>query len=339
MQPTHKAPGTAGNAGCYQTACRRVNDAFVSNEYTVGTGTHHPRSRIIPTKLVAIQWEALEPKMTTTVRTAHTVQTMLFPIQPRLLTVRRISTLTPRMCRVTLGGADLARFQTAAPTDHVKCFFPAPGAHMPVMPVLGERGIVPPAPDAPQPISRDYTVRAFRVEPMELDIDFVLHGQGPAVTWVQRARPGDVLGVLGPRGAHVVPDDFDWVLLAGDETAVPAIARWVAEAPATAHIIAVIEVADFAEEQALATWARLDLTWLHRDGAEAGTTTLLPDTIRALDLPSGDGYAWVAGEADTLRAIRRHLRQERGMPAEWVDVDGYWRRGVINLDHHAPLDE
>jgi len=94
----------------------------------------------------------------------------------------------------------------------------------------------------------------------------------------------------------------------------------------------VVEVAGAAERQALETAADLELRWLHRD--EPGTPTL-EQAARALDLPPGDGYVWMAGEAGALRPIRRHLRDERGIHPDRLHVDGYWKRGVVNLDHHA----
>jgi len=243
------------------------------------------------------------------------------------------------MARITLTGEDLAGFITKSPTDHIKLFFPEPDAEHPVMPTLGERGMVPPPPDGPQPTFRDYTVRAFRPEANALVVDFVLHGDGPAVVWATNAAPGRLVGVLGPRGSHVVPADFDWYLLAGDETALPAIGRWLEELPAGKRAMAIVEVADRSEEQQIESAGTVTITWLHRNGQPAGTTQLLEQAIRALDLPDGDGFIWAAGEADTLKPIRRYLRRELKLDPNAVDIDGYWRRGTVNLDHHAPLDD
>jgi NADPH-dependent ferric siderophore reductase len=140
----------------------------------------------------------------------------------------------------------------------------------------------------------------------------------------------------GPRGSLVVSSDFDWYLLAGDETALPSIARRLEELPPTARAIVVLEVADATEELALDSRASIDLTWLHRDGAEPGTTDLLERAIRDLELPNGDGFAWVAAEADAVRPLRTHLREERGLPKAWTRITGYWKRG--SADHHDPPD-
>ena len=148
-----------------------------------------------------------------------------------------------------------------------------------------------------------------------------------------------MLGVAGPRGSHVVPPAFDWYLLCGDETVLPSIARRLEEFPAGARAIAFVEVADAAEEQALATRADLTLTWLHRDGAAPGTTDLLERAVRGLDFPPGDPYVWASGEATSLRPLRRHLLHDRGLRPGVVHFSGHWKRGAANHDHHEPIEE
>lgn len=272
------------------------------------------------------------------ISTERTPRLIRHPLIWRLLTVDRVARLTPRMVRVTLVGDDLAGFRTPDPADHVKVFFPRPGEARPILPTLGPRGIAFPD-GAPPPVARDYTPRRYDESAGELDLDFVLHGDGPASAWAARAAPGQFLGIGGPRGSQVVPATFDWYLLCGDETALPAIARRLEEFPAGARVIALVEVADAAEEQAIATRARVDLTWLYRNGAAAGTTDLLERAVRGLEFPSGDYFAWVAGEATTLRAIRRHLLGERGANREWTLFSGHWKRGVADHDHHAPIED
>lgn len=265
------------------------------------------------------------------------VRRELYPVRPRLAVVTAVRRLTPRMTRVTLSSAEFADLPGAAPTDHVKLFFPVGGAELPVMPTVGEHGLVPPPAGTPRSY-RDYTVR--RLDPVagELDVDMVIHGDGLGGGWAARAEVGMRLGVLGPRGSEIVVDDLAWYLLAGDETALPAIGRWVSELPAGVHATVVVEVADADEEQELVSDAVLDVRWCHRNGAPAGGTTLLEDALAEVTLPPGRGFVWVAGEAGTLRPVRRALRARPGLDPRCVDVDGYWRRGVVNHDHHAPAD-
>ncbi|GAA2336109.1 siderophore-interacting protein [Dactylosporangium salmoneum] len=254
-------------------------------------------------------------------------------LTPRLLEVRRVRTLTPGMVRVTLGGEQLDGFCHAAPDDHVKVFFPEPGADLPVMPTLGEDGLEPPPPGAPLPIYRDYTVRYLRPERRELDIDFALHGHGPGATWAARATAGQRVGILGPRGSNVVPFTFDWYLLGADETALPALGAWLERLPERARVHAFVEVDGAKEEQPLTTRADAAVRWLHRDRGET-----LTEAVLAHPIPPGEGYVWIAGEATGLKPIRRHLRG-LGLNREWLEIDGYWRRGVVNLDHHEDDDE
>lgn len=134
------------------------------------------------------------------------------------------------------------------------------------------------------------------------------------------------------------PEDIDHYVVAGDETALPAIARFIEEVPIETRITARIEIADAGEEQPLSRPGPLDLGWVHRDTATArdGHLSALETAVRALDIDREDRvFVFVAGEATALVPIRRYLRRELGLPKERVDVDGYWKRGVTNLDHHA----
>ena len=274
-----------------------------------------------------------ETFQTTTVRTARRVR---HETKMRLLQVREVSRLTPKMVRVVLGGEGLAGFVSAAHDDHVKLFFPQPGHDKPVLPTPTPNGPVYPE-GAARPAARDYTPRRCDPAANTLTIDFVLHGEGPAATWAAQARPGQFLGVGGPRGSFIVPDDFDWYLLAGDETAVPAIGRRLQELPAGTRVIAVVEVADAGEEQKLDTRANLEMHWLHRTGAEAGNHLLLQRALTEFVLPPGEGYAWVAAEASAAKALRRYLVDQRGLPKDRVKAAAYWKQGAVAV--HETYDD
>jgi NADPH-dependent ferric siderophore reductase len=274
-----------------------------------------------------------ETFQTTTVRTARRVR---HETKMRLLQVREVSRLTPKMVRVVLGGEALAGFVSAAHDDHVKLFFPQPGHDKPVLPTPTPNGPVYPE-GAARPAARDYTPRRYDPAANTLTIDFVLHGEGPAATWAAQARPGQFLGVGGPRESFIVPDDFDWCLLAGDETAVPAIGRRLQELPAGTRVIAVVEVADAGEEQKLDTRAKLEMHWLHRTGAEAGNHLLLQRALTEFVLPPGEGYAWVAAEASAAKALRRYLVDQRGLPKDRVKAAAYWKQGAVAV--HETYDD
>ncbi|MCK9920721.1 siderophore-interacting protein [Frankia sp. AgPm24] len=266
---------------------------------------------------------------------AHETTARWYELVPRVLEVRRVARVTPRTARITLGGSDLAGFQQAAPGDHVKVCLPVPGGDgEPVLPVFGDDGMEPTPPDRPQPIMRDYTVRAHRPEAGELDLDFVLHVGGAAAQWAAAAAPGDRIGIVGPRGSLIVPFDYDWYLLGADETGLPALARWLESLPAGVPVTAFVEVADAEDEQKIDSVADVSLTWLHRAGVAPGRSDVLERAVRAFVPPAGDGFVWFAGEAGTLRPIRRHVRNELGIHPDHTDIDGYWKAGTVNLDHH-----
>jgi NADPH-dependent ferric siderophore reductase len=263
------------------------------------------------------------------------LQRVRFETKSRLVQVLRIEPLSPRMRRIVLGGEALEGFASAAADDHVKLFFPAPGQDQPALPASGPNG--PVFAEGLRPVARDYTPRRFDPATRELSIDFVLHGDGPATSWATQAKPGMWLGVGGPRGSLIVPDDFDAYLLVGDETALPAIARRLEEIHPGAVAIAVIEVADRKEERYLPTAANASITWLHRNGTATGSPDLLEKALRSLDLPEGEIYAWLAGEIDTIRKLRCHLVEERHLPREHVRAAGYWRIGEAAA--HGSIDD
>ena len=240
--------------------------------------------------------------------------------------------LTPRMRRVTLAG-DAAHF--AGPGGlHCRLVMPPEGRE-PRWPRPTDDGRIA-WPDGSDALTvRIYTVRRLDVARGLLDIDVVLHGGSstPGSDWALAARPGQRVGLTGPGGSHAAAADR--LLLAGDETALPAIARILERLPATCAATVRVEVADAAEEQRLATQAAMNLAWLHRDGAEAGTTDLLETAIGALDWPGDDpaAFAWVGCEFAAARAIRRHL-QERGVDRQRQLVASYWRRGIDGLTAH-----
>ena len=252
------------------------------------------------------------------------VRRVRHPLHFRLLEVRNVVSLTPHMVRITLGGDALAGFVSEGFDDHVKVLFALPGEAVPVMPVDGPEGAKFPEGVERGPM-RDYTPRRHDPVAGELDIEFVLHGEGPGSSFAASARPGDKVGIAGPRGSFVIPDDFAWHLLVGDATALPAIARRVEELPAGCRVLAVIEVASAAEELPLVSRADLSVVWVHN--TLPGDATALMAAVRTLALPDGEGYAWAGGEFHMIRELREHLLAERGLPRANLRAASYWRHG------------
>lgn len=261
--------------------------------------------------------------------TKHAINRVRHEPRRRLLSVQNVERLTPKMIRITLGG-DLAGFNSAAYDDHVKVFFPLPGRSAPTLPEPGPDG-KPPEGVERSP-GRDYTPRRYDAQRNELIIDFALHDAGPATSWAAQAAPGQQLAVGGPRGSFVVPDDFDWYLFIGDETALPAIGRRLEELRAGTQAFVVATVTGAEEQQAFTSRATVQTTWVHRPLTRAEDPAPLLDAVRALTLPkTGDGYAWAAGESQTAKLLRRHLIDERGFDKAWVKAAGYWKRGAVSI--------
>jgi NADPH-dependent ferric siderophore reductase len=241
--------------------------------------------------------------------------------RPRRVEVVDVSDPTPRIRRVRLAG-DLADLPVTGPTDHAKLFFPPAPGQEPPEPELSPRGLVAPPAGAPRPY-REYTLRRHDPAAGTVDVDLVRHGGGLAGTWAE--DPRGALWLYGPRSSAVV-EPRDWYLLGGDETALPALARWVEQLPAVpVHVV--VEVADAAEAAYLGDVPpHVTVDARPRDGAAPGTTTLLDEAVAAFTPPPGEGFAWMGAEAGALRPVRRRLRAI--LPTAAVDLDGYWRRGV-----------
>lgn len=261
------------------------------------------------------------------------------PMAIRHLTVARVRRLASSMVRVTLTGEELDGFTSTGPADHVKVFFPDPATGILTAPEMTPDGMRRPTDGVI--ISRDYTPLVSRHETAsgipELDIDFVVHGdEGPASAWAARAKEGDRLVVAGPRGSRLAPTEVMKAVLIADESALPALSRWVDMLPTSTEIVAIIEIGDDELEGYFGELQReqFSVEWLYRsDGAGQ-----LEESVRSLGPLDEHTYVWAAGEAGALVPVRRHLRRELGLGKEQVDVDGYWKRGITNRDHHDPVD-
>ena len=229
------------------------------------------------------------------------------------------------MTRVVLGGDGLAQFATRGQTDHyVKLLFPAPGVTYPEP--LDVRRIREEFPREQWPTSRTYTVRDWDAETSELSLDFVIHGdEGLAGPWAANAKPGDAIHFSGPGGGYAPDPEADWHLLAGDESALPAIAAAVEVLPTSAVAHVFVEVEDAAEEQKLDAPEGAVVTWVHREGAPVGEK--LVAAVTALEFPEGTPHVFVHGEAGFVKELRRLLRVEKALPLDRLSISGYWRLG------------
>ncbi|MCW2839141.1 MAG: NADPH-dependent ferric siderophore reductase [Aeromicrobium sp.] len=255
------------------------------------------------------------------------------------LTVLRTEIVAPAMRRVFLGGDGFADFlarHAAMPQaytdEYVKLVFLAEGFDYPEPLDLGV--VKDTMPQEAWPVLRTYTVRGVDESAGELAIDFVVHGAGVdggagiAGPWAAHARPGDTIHLRGPNGGYAPDPSADWHLFVGDEAGLPAIAASIESLPARARAVAFVEIDGPADEIAIETAAGLELHWLHRGDAEAGTTTLLDDAVRAHAWAPGRVQAFVHGESALLKSVRPHLLTERGVARADISVSAYWRRGT-----------
>ncbi|CAN5278543.1 siderophore-interacting protein [soil metagenome] len=236
------------------------------------------------------------------------VQRVRHEIKRRELTVARVEAISPHFRRIVFTGESLADFVSASFDDHVKFMLNA-GTEAAVM--------------------RDYSPGHHDAARRELTLEFALHGDGPAANWAAQAAPGQQVTVAGPRGSFVIPVDYEWHLLAGDETALPAITRRLGELPAGARAIVVVALGDAADRREFESAADLSVQWVAGDQA-------LIDAVRALELPAGEGYAWCAGEAATMATLRRVLVEEKGHDRHAIRAAAYWKRGAIA--HHENIE-
>lgn len=250
------------------------------------------------------------------------------PPRPQVvLEVQRTAWITPHMVRVTLGGAGFEVFQPSNATDmHVKLIFVRPELGLePPYDLLALREAIDPD---DRPVLRTYTIRSVDAAARTLDIDFVVHGdEGLAGPWAANARPGDRLAFMGPGGGYRPDPTADWHLLAGDESALPAVAAALEALPADAVGVALIEAGDESDRVELAAPAGVEVRWVLRDGRPAGTeTTLLADTIAGLPWRDGRVHVFVHGERESIKAIRDVLKPHE-IDRSMLSLSGYWAFG------------
>lgn len=294
------------------------------------------------------------------------IDTVVAPWRPFIAELRRRQQLSPTFLRVTLSGADLGEFADNGFDQRFKLVLPVPGhglADLPTGPDWYQRWRA--LPDERRNPIRTYTVRGVRPADREVDVDIVCHhGTGPAARWAATAAPGDEVGLIGPDAGYPgdhggvefrPPGSGGTVLLAGDETAVPAVCAILERLPGDARGEALLEVPAPADTLPVAAPAGLRVSWLPRGGRPHGSE-LVPAvaaaTGRLLAAPAATGgtlddidvdeqilwevpggitptglYAWLAGEAGVIRTLRRQLVTDRGLDRRCVAFMGYWRLG------------
>jgi NADPH-dependent ferric siderophore reductase len=206
--------------------------------------------------------------------------------------------LTPRMRRVTVA-ADAMRGVEVRPAQDVELL------------LRQESG---------RRVKRRYTIRHARPDDGELDLDVLLHGDGPGARWGATAQPGDDVEFQGPRGKLELRT-ASWHLLVGDESAVPAIAAICDALGGREPAVAVIEVQDETDELPVLA----DVRWVHRGTARAGGSELLGAALDGLKAPAG-AHAYLMGETRAMVRLRTAL-ENHGIEHDAIFVKGYWNLG------------
>jgi NADPH-dependent ferric siderophore reductase len=262
------------------------------------------------------------------------------PARPQaILTVLGRERLSPHTVRITAGGPGFGALRMNEFTDkYAKIIF-----------VDSSLGLTPPydlaalreslRPDQ-LPVTRTYTLRRADAERQQVTIDFVVHGdEGIAALWAAHAEPGDVLTMSGAGGAYRPDPDCDWHLLAGDESALPAICSALEALPSDARGLAYLETSDPGEYLDAKPPAGLEIVWLHRP--EPGSRPqLLADTLLAGPWLSGRADVFAHGERESMKAVRAALKTRLG-DGDQLSLSGYWASGrtedVFQSEKRQPI--
>jgi NADPH-dependent ferric siderophore reductase len=244
------------------------------------------------------------------------------PPRFRRAAVLRVESLSPRLQRVTLAGDELAGFTVDEPAASVRLLLPSPDAALVIPAWNGNEFLLP---DGSRPVIR--TLTPFRADPAsgELDVCVVLHGQGMASTWAERCTPGDEVAVSGPGRGYEVDGRARRFLLAGDETALPALTQVLRALPAAATVTVHVEVANADAHIPMPPHRKVTIEW-HELATGAAPGDAMVDAVQASEV-TPEHRVWVAGEAAAVQRIRKHLFDTVGIARERTVVRGYWKHG------------
>lgn len=239
------------------------------------------------------------------------LQRVRHELKPREVTVSAVRELAPNFVSVTFKGESLHDFVSMSYDDHVKFI---------LHDAEGER------------VMRDYTPRRYEQAARELTLEFALHAEGAMSDWARQAAIGQQVVIAGPRGSMIIPTDYQWQILAGDATALPAIRRRLDELPAGVDVQVLVsgeEAAALHAAQGFAGAAQVSVRVLP-------TADAIVDAFRAMQLPQGDGFIWCAGEAQMAKQVRDILFADKGFPREAARISAYWKQGASA--HHENLE-
>jgi NADPH-dependent ferric siderophore reductase len=233
-------------------------------------------------------------------------------------------TLSAHLVTVTLGG--LTNYpSTGVPDEYVRVLIPPAGAPL-TLPQIDENWAISYPEGAVEPDFRVYTISDHRVVDGEtrLDLDIALHDEGVGSDWARSCRPGDQVGLVEPHGLYAAPAGVAWQLLVADITGLPALARILRGLSPDQKAVVHVVLTDPGDEIALPSAADVDLTW-QIVAKDTDICEALAEAVTSRELPASDRYVWLAGEARSSRAVRRHLRRELKWPQSDFYTCGYWQ--------------
>lgn len=252
-------------------------------------------------------------------------------MKPRIiknvLRLKQKEYVTPHLIRVTLEGDAVREYKDCTPGNNNKIFIPPAGVNQVHFPEYNEELEIWLHPEPHLvPTVRTYTHRAIYPEKNEMIIDFVHHGEnGPASRWAIHAQPGDELGVAMKAVTKELYPRVNQYLLAGDATAIPVLSCILESLPATASGVCIIEVHGPEDELPISTAADIRFIWLHNPHPEEGSE--LAATVKELELPADDRFAYMAAEYRTVKELRGYLLHQ-GWSKEEFYAFSYWKAGV-----------
>jgi NADPH-dependent ferric siderophore reductase len=239
------------------------------------------------------------------------------------VSVRRVERVTPRLIRITFEGDELDGLTVEQPAASVRLLLPMPGDDDLVVPTWNGNEFL--LADGRRPTIRTFTPFCVDADAHELDVEIVVHGSGAASDWATAAAPGDHAAISGPGRGYTVDDNAPAYVVAGDETAIPAITQLLDAIPPETQVQAHVEIAHPDAELALPDHRHATVSWhLLRAGAPPGDA--LVDAARSADI-APETRVWAAGEAAAVQRIRRYLFEERAIPRRQTAVRGYWKHG------------
>lgn len=243
---------------------------------------------------------------------------------PRMFQVKAVQYITPHMIRVTFIG-DMDGIKSGCEGANCKIFLPAAGQSKVDFADELSNG---------RPTVRTYTVRYFREEAGEMDIDFVAHGDdGPACQFATHAKVGDFIGFRGPSAVKIAAYEADWYLIAGDMSALPIVSATMEAMPRDAKGVAVIEVLSNADRQQIDAPDGIEINWLIQDDPHLPSAAQ-EAFIRALNWPKDQRIqTCIAGESGVIKSLRGFLHNEKNVPREDTYISGYWKIGLIEDEH------